>query len=234
MTERERDLILIQAKKFFKENIVAKHLEKTKKLCLDQFNINPFTHKYLSNFALGNDDSVSMAKILIYPRVLGTSISTIFGSQLQSFCNNVLDAYGSTTSGIDIEFIDTEDRRRKYCQLKSGPQTINKDDVKTIKDHFGAIKNLARTNHLDVRTSDCIVGIFYGERKDLSSCYKEIDKEYPVYIGAEFWSHLTGDMSFYEKLIEAFSDVADEVDGSAVLNEIIMNVAREIDDKINE
>jgi hypothetical protein len=39
---------------------------------------------------------------------------------------------GSVVHGIDIEFIDAIDGRKKYCQLKSGPSTINKDDVVTI------------------------------------------------------------------------------------------------------
>lgn len=49
---------------------------------------------------------------------------------------------GSVGGGIDIEFVDSFDDRKKYCQLKSGPNTINKDDVITIKNHFQGIKTL--------------------------------------------------------------------------------------------
>lgn len=107
MTEAERQAILSSAKTFFRTRIAENHKANTEKLTsLSKFNINPFTHKYLAQFAFGDSSPESMAKALIYPRVLGTSISTTFGTQLQYFCNEVLSSYASTTSGIDIEFID--------------------------------------------------------------------------------------------------------------------------------
>ena len=194
MTEAERQAILSSAKTFFRTRIAENHKANTEKLTsLSKFNINPFTHKYLAQFAFGDSSPESMAKALIYPRVLGTSISTTFGTQLQYFCNEVLSSYASTTSGIDIEFIDAIDGRRKYCQVKAGPTTINHDDVDTIKRHFTAIRNLARTNHLDLNITDCIVGVFYGTESSLSQSYKRIDEEYPVYVGKEFWHRLTRD-----------------------------------------
>ena len=169
-----------------------------------------------------------MAKALLYPRVLGTSISTTFGTQLQYFCNEVLSSYASTTSGIDIEFIDSFDGRRKYCQVKAGPTTINHDDVDTIKNHFRAIRNLARTNHLDLNITDCIVGVFYGTENTLSQSYKRINEEYPVYVGAEFWHRLTGDSNFYYDLINAFAGVADEMDSTELIQQVLQNLANEL------
>src|SRR5690606_17298596 len=99
---------------------------------------NPFLDKYKAQFLTGNDSPESVAKALIYPRVLGTSINTTFGSKMQKFCSEVLEGFASTTSGIDIEFIDLVDGHRKYCQVKAGPNTINKDDVDTINRHFQA------------------------------------------------------------------------------------------------
>ena len=169
-----------------------------------------------------------MAKALVYPRAIGTSIATTFGTQLQFYCNDVLSSFASTTSGIDIEFIDAVDGRRKYCQIKAGPNTINKDDIDTIIRHFTGIRNLARTNHLDLRTEDCIVGVFYGTREELSSSYKKIDEDYPVFVGKEFWYRLTGEEDFYNDLINAFAEVADEVNGTEVINEAIRKVAESI------
>lgn len=169
MTEQERIEIIERSKIFFQENIIDKHISNTEKLAdIRKFNINPFTVKYLANFAFGYDNPENIAKALLYPRILGTSISTTFGTQLQYFCNEVLFGFASTTAGIDIEFVDSLDDRRKYCQIKSGPTTINHDDVTTIKNHFRSIRNLARTNHMtDFNPStDCIVGVFYGEPRD--------------------------------------------------------------------
>jgi len=231
MTESERREILEKSKKFFREREAENHKANTEKLLsLQKFNINPFTHKYLANFAFGDSTPENMAKALVYPRVLGTSISTTFGTQLQYFCNEVLDSYASTTAGIDIEFVDALDGRRKYCQVKAGPQTINHDDVTTICNHFNAIKNLARTNGMVNFNPlfDCVVGVFYGTPESLSGCYREIMKQYPVFCGKEFWYRLTGDEYFYEELINAFAEVADEINCSDAVESVTQRLAEEI------
>ena len=234
MDQKERDEILQKSKDFFKEKIILNHIRNTEKLKnLNEFKVNPFTLTYLSLFAFGNDSADSKAKALIYPRALGTSISTTFGSQMQNFCNEVLNTYASTTSGIDIEFIDVCDGRKKYCQIKAGPQTINKDDVETIINHFKGIKNLARTNRLALQTTDCVVGVFYGEQSELSSFYLKLNEEYPVYVGEEFWYHLTGDRGFYADLIKAFVDAGKEFNASNVLNRTILKLSQEIEQTLN-
>lgn len=235
MTEAEKQAILEKSKIFFKEKVAENHKANTEKLTtLSKFNINPFTHKYLANFAFGKATPENMAKVLVYPRVLGTSISTTFGTQLQYYCNDVLDSYASTTTGIDIEFVDALDGRRKYCQLKAGPQTINHDDVTTICNHFDAIKRLARTNGMvDFNPLyDCVVGVFYGTQDSLSACYKDIQKQYPVICGQEFWQRLTGDAHFYEELIDAFAKVADEINCSEAVEAVVKSLSNEIEKKM--
>ena len=229
MTEAERGQILEKAKDFFRESIAERHKANTEKLAsLDEFNVNPFLHKYLARFAFGDSSPENMAKALIYPRVLGTSITTTFGTQLQYFCNELLASYASTTPGIDIEFVDTVDGRRKYCQIKSGPNTINHDDVTTIKNHFRDLARLARTNHSPLVVTDSVVVVFYGTKESLSQQYKKIDEEYPVYVGKEFWYRLTGDTDFYEDLINVCAEVADEMNSSDLLDRVIQNLADEL------
>lgn len=224
------DYIIEKAKDFFRNEIVPSHITNTRKLKrLKAFNLNPFLDKYKASFLTGNDSPKSIAKALIYPRVLGTSINTTFGNKLQKFCSEVLEGFASTTSGIDIEFVDKIDGRRKYCQIKAGPNTINKDDVETIKGHFLGVKNLARTNNLNIGFNDLIVGVFYGTPDELSTHYTRIKEEYPVIIGQEFWHRLTGDQDFYKKLTDAISEVATEYDGSELLQEVIEELAKEIE-----
>ena len=151
--------------------------------------------------------------------------------QVQKQITTLFPGFGSTTSGIDIEFVDAIDGRKKYCQLKAGPNTINKDDIKTVVDHFKSIRNLARTNSLSININDLIVGVIYGEYKDLSSHYKNIAKDYPVIIGKDFWYRLTGQEDFYFKLIDVFSDVAIEIDGTLVIAETIESLKNEILEK---
>ena len=111
--------IINKFKECFRENLIVRHKLNTEKLTdIKKFNINPFLLHYLGYYLEGNSNPETLAKVLVYPRVLQTSISTTFGTMMQRFTSEVLDAYGSTTSGIDIEFIDCEDGRKKYCQGK--------------------------------------------------------------------------------------------------------------------
>lgn len=220
--------LLDKAKKWFKETIAKNHSSNTQKLtdpC--EFKINPFLVSYLANFLTGKIDPISIAKALIYPRVLGTSITTSFGTNTQKFTSEVLGSIGSTTPGIDIEFIDQVDGHKKYCQLKAGPITINRDDIKTIDNHFVGIKNLSRTNNLKISTEDMIIGILYGEEQELGAHYKDLKNKYHynVYIGKGFWHRLTGDEDFYYKLIRALAEIASEFDGSHLLEETIEKLA---------
>lgn len=224
--------IIEKAKDFFKKEIAQSHIANTKKLKnLKEFGLNPFLDKYKANFLTGNDDPRSIAKALVYPRVLGTSINTTFGNKLQKFCSEVLEGFASTTSGIDIEYIDKLDGRRKYCQIKAGTNTINADDVDTIKGKFNGVRNLARTNNLNVGLNDLVVGVFYGTEGELSGHYKKINEIYPVIVGAEFWYRLTGEIDFYEKLTGAIGEVATEYDGSQIIEEVIDSLAKQIANK---
>ncbi len=227
----EKQEILQKSKVFFKNVIGKNHIKNTKKLVkLKEFKVNPFLITYLANYLTGNNKPESMAKALIYPRVLGTSINTSFGTKIQEFCHEVLEGFASTTSGIDIEFIDSIDNRKKYCQIKAGPDTINKDDVETIVGHFKGVKNLARTNGLKLQYDDLIVGVLYGNKGQLNANYKKIDREhqYPVIVGQDFWHRLTGDEKFYVDLINAFGQVAIEADSTKLLKDTINALAEDI------
>ena len=235
MDEIRRKQIIESAKKFFKEEIVQSHIRGAcdRASRLTEYNVNPFLFKYLANFLTGNDKPESIAKALVLPRILGSSINTSFGMKIQSLISNLFEGLGSTTQGIDIEFIDAIDNRKKYCQLKAGPNTINKDDVVTIMDHFKGVRSLARTNNLKVDISDMVVAIVYGETSEISSHYKKIDEIYPVIVGKDFWHRLTGQEDFYYQLIDAIGEVALEVDGSIVVQKTIDKLAKEIKLKLN-
>lgn len=227
-TQAQREHILRQAKHWFREVIAQNHAANTRKLTApSKLQINPFTAVYLANFLTGNAQAESIAKALLLPRVLGTSISTSFGQNMQSFISMIKDAVGSTASGMDIEFIDQLDGHKKYCQLKAGPNTINRDDIKTIVDHFKGVRNLARTNNLRIPNDDMIVGVLYGTPDELSNHYRRIYTEFdhPVFIGQAFWYRLTGDEHFYLDLANSIGEVALEANFSDELEQIIQSLA---------
>lgn len=93
MTEEQRSLILKNAQDFFRKEIVDAHLGSACKKAskLKSYNINPFLVKYLANFLEGNDDPQSMAKALVYPRLLSTSITTIFGNKAQKMIPEIFE-----------------------------------------------------------------------------------------------------------------------------------------------
>ena len=221
--------ILRKAQEWFCSTIVENHLANTIKLeDPREFNINPFLATYLANFLTGNSSPESIARVLVYARTLSSSINTSFGTNIQKFSSTVLASFGSTTAGIDVEFVDQMDGQKKYCQLKAGPNTINKDDVETIHGHFGSVMRLAKTNNLRIATGDLIIGVLYGERRELSGHYLRLESQYhhPVFAGKEFWHHLTGDKTFYQDLIVTIMRTAEKVDGKRELENTIQALAK--------
>ncbi len=214
-----------------RSSLIPSHLANTKKLVnANEFKINPFLWPYLANYYNGNTDYRSLAEALFLPRALGTSITTSFGGAIQKFVSTVFsdESYGSVVSGIDIEFVDAVDGRKKYCQLKSGPNGLNNDDVKTVVDHFNAVRNLARTNNLPLQHDDMVLGVLYGEPSEMNGNIKAVAKSYPLYAGKEFWFRFTGDQDFYEDLALAMADVAEEVNVRKIIDETIDALAQDI------
>ena len=225
----EKNEIIRKFKDWFREDVISNHEKNTLKLVnIEEFNINPILIKYLANYLEGDSSPRSLAKTLVYPRVLGTSITTTFGTAMQKFITTVLEAYGSLIEGIDIEFEDQIDHEKKYCQLKSGPNALNKDDIKTVKDHFITARRTATRNNLKLTNSSFVFCMIYGEPGEMNSFIAKVASDYPVYIGREFWHRFTGDETFYKDLIIAIEEVAKEVNMKDLVDEIIDKVAAQI------
>ena len=222
-------LLIEAAGIWFKETIVANHIENTKKLKdVKEFKYNPLLAPYLSVFLTGELDAYGIARILVLPRVLQTSITTSFGTNMQFFISDVLaDTYGSVISGLDIEYVDHIDGRQKYAQVKLGPNTINADDVKTIHDHFSSTRRLAATNKRHIALSDMVVGVLYGDNSQLSAHYKKLNDEhnYTVSVGKDFWVRLTGDDEFFDKLIGEFVEQSKKLKPNKLVEEVIEELA---------
>lgn len=235
MTEQQKQAIIESGKEYFRTTIIPNHLMNLQKLKLSSFNINPFLINYIAAFLCGDTEPRSLAKALVYPRILGTSLNTSFGQNIQVFISSLEEITGGASGieGIDIEFIDAIDGRRKYCQCKAGPQTINKEDIATILGHFKYLMNKSRLDRMGLQFDDLIVGVLYGERDNLSANYKAINAHYPVLCGADFWERLTGDEEFYNRLAKAFGKVVEEdgIDGSSLILQKVDEIAQEIIDK---
>lgn len=196
---------------YFDQEIVQKHQESLliKHSRLSSYQTNPILLKYLSQLVDSGITEEGIAKALFYPRALGTSISGSFGSKFQKMLVDLKLVYGSLIPGMDIEYVDQIDNRQKYCQLKSGPNTINSKDVNPILNEFDSVANLARTNHSsqNLSNNDLVLGVIYGDRDQLSTHYTRIDQKYPVLIGAGFWHRVTGFPDFYNNLINSIDEL---------------------------
>jgi hypothetical protein len=229
MTEKE---LIENIVEYFEKNIFYNHIENSlkKNSKLKTYNINPIVVKYLSHVLEGAYTPEGVAKALYYPRVLGTSINTSFGTRIQNMFVELGLASGSLIKGMDIEFVDKIDNRKKWCQLKSGPNTINSEDVKPIIQKFTKTISLARTNSAfrGISNSDFIVGVLSGEPSELSMHYKVIDKTHPVLIGRDFWHRVTGFPQFYDELVGELHLSINRLDTKNLINKGWIDLAKEI------
>ena len=225
----EIDRALDKAGDWFENVIISNHIKNTRKLkTLNNFNINPMLLPYLGYCASGSVNEIGIASALVYPRVLGSSITTSFGNNLQTFITDVVaDSFGSVTAGLDIEFRDKIDNRVKYAQIKLGPNTINSDDVDTIHNHFKEIRGRARIHRLGITQQDYVVGVMYGSPVELNGHYKKLrdEMDYTVLVGIDFWEHLTGDKLFFSKLTDEFRARANAASVHAEIQEVIKEIA---------
>ena len=229
ITQEDKQRILDSVHGFIVDTLYVHHRKNTEKCRhLKAFKINPLLLHYVASYGYGNDTAENLAKALVYPRVLCTSINTSFGTLIQDFCHQWLkEVYPTGVDGMDLEFNDAIDGRHKLCQLKAGPETINQGDPAVIVKHFKDYSNRAKKNGDKTFnfSTDGIVGIVYGTHDQINSWYKEIEKEgLTIYCGKEFWLHLTGDESFYDDLIAAFSDAGAKVKGKALIRSVIKDL----------
>ena len=68
--------------------------------------------------------------------------------------------------------------KKRYLGELDIDQNINKDDVKTIHDHFKEIRGRAKLHRMDIRQQDYVVGVMYGTAGDISAHYKKLRDEY--------------------------------------------------------
>lgn len=227
----EKELLKIVTK-YFEEKIFENHKINSLKnhSKLKSYKINPILVKYLSKILEEDFNSIGIAKALYFPRVLGTSINTSFGTRIQNMFVELKLADGSLIKGMDIEFIDKIDNRKKWCQLKSGPNTINSEDVNPLLKKFATVANLARTNQINLNNSDLILGVLYGTDSQLSQHYRKIDEKHPVIIGAEFWHRITGFPNFYNKLVINLDLMILSLDNEDFFRQGYLTLAKEIED----
>lgn len=199
--------------KYIKESFVTRAKKKLRDGCsLDNFIVHPFQLIMNAGGFLGATSSENLAKSLLLPHLMGTSLTTNFGDKMQKMCIAHLGAKASGINGMDIEFKDKLTGKETVAQLKAGPNTINAGDVNPIITDMISARRLLRQN----RTNEMPVFamcITYGTEPDLSGHYLLIKRTdigdqdgVPTYVGKDFWRRLTGEENFYGELVELFNE----------------------------
>jgi hypothetical protein len=221
------DYIAHEMEVWFRTIFIPQQEKNLKKLKhVKNHKINPYLAKYRSIALTGKVSPEGIARAMVVGTSLITGLNTSFGTQLQREITNILSGVnGSLTQGIDVEYVDHFDGRKKMAQIKAGPATINKDDIKTIIGHFNQARSLGNTNNVSVSVADQVVGVIYGKDSDLNDHYKKIQGAgYTVLVGDDFWEHMTGEKGLGTRLIAVCAAAIP----SATLNPLLEQVVRDL------
>lgn len=128
--------------------------------------------------------------------------STAMGTALQAVAKEITGS-GTGVAGADIEV--TRDGQRYYVQVKSGPDTANKD----IAQNIGTLLNSARARD---PSAACVLGVCYARPEQISSIAKKelVARGVGLKVGREFWEFISGDPNCMAEVLELAGAAADE------------------------
>jgi hypothetical protein len=126
--------------------------------------------------------------------------STGFGTTLQAIARDIT-GQATGVAGADIAL--DRDGRRHYIQVKSGPDTANKD----IAENIARLLNAARARD---PTAICLMGVCYGRPDQISQiAQRQLEMSgVGVLVGREFWEFISGDPGCLEELLVLAAGVA--------------------------
>ena len=127
--------------------------------------------------------------------------STAMGSALQAVAREIAGS-GTGVAGADIEVV--RNGQRFYIQVKSGPDTANKD----IAQNIGALLNSARERD---PTAACVLGVCYARPEQISGIAKKelVARGVGLKVGREFWEFISGDPDCMSEILELAAVAAD-------------------------
>ena len=181
---------------FVRNNIGAFHdkkLESLQKLKLDILlrRKNPYLFKSKNITTIGE-----CVKSLL-DAYLSSQEETLFGNFLENLAIYVAvqvhEGWKSTATGIDLEFVNNQ--TRYLVSIKSGPNWGNSSQINKMKEHFKNAQKLIRQNNTHTHIVS-VNGCCYGRDN------KPDKGDYFKWCGQEFWTLISGDESFYTRIIE--------------------------------
>lgn len=131
---------------------------------------------------------------------LERSLVTAMGTALQAVAK-VIAGQGSGVAGADIEKV--RGGRRYFIQVKSGPDTANKD----IAQNIATLLNSARARDPD---AVCLLGVCYGRPDQISGiARREMEtRGVGLRMGREFWEFIGNDPRTMADVLEVAGETA--------------------------
>jgi hypothetical protein len=119
---------------------------------------------------------------------------TAMGTALQRVAREIV-GHGSGVAGADIEL--SRGGRRYFIQVKSGPDTANRD----IAQNISALLNSARARD---PSSICLFGVCYARPEQISGiAHRELQRAgVGLKVGREFWEFISGDPNCMSEVLE--------------------------------
>jgi len=233
MKKTQKEAIIECGREFFKKTIKLDHIKSIEDLRLKDFKLKPTVVNCITSYTLGRNTPKSVARALIHSVILETYANKISKKKVQRFVSKIAEITCNTSNyeGIDMEFIDAIDGRKKYCQVLPSSKKVNMNDNWRAAANF---RNITRQyEYIDdwpFEYEDLIVGTLYGEYDNSIVEHRLLQNSDCSYFGADFWEHLTGDKTFYYKLTKTFSEVLDDedIDGAELIREKITEISQDI------
>lgn len=135
---------------------------------------------------------------------LERGLVTAFGTTLQAIAKGI----GGEATGVGgADIMLNREGRRYYIQVKSGPDTANRD----IAQNISGLLNAARARDPG---AICLFGVCYARPDQISTIVQGQLNERGVglKVGREFWEFISGDPLCLDELLEIASTAAGEAE----------------------
>lgn len=201
------------------KNYLRNVFNNLRKLHLDDLTPNPFLMKLVGSAAKFNS-AKDLVEYMLNARI-ERSTSTSFGNTIQKIATVFSETTG--VSGADISIVKNNEAGfpvRWYIQLKSGPNTVNKDICLQISTELQSAVRRAPG-------SAGLLGITYGKSDRVSSVTQNY-LSFDFKIGREFWEFISDDPDCYKKLWNLTISIAESFeDKSGLTLRELIEVKRE-------
>lgn len=137
---------------------------------------------------------------------LSSREETIFGNLMEDLaifvCSKVFNGHKAEQGKFkSIDLIFQRDEKTYIVGIKSGPFWGNKDQKDRMKGNLKDARKTLRNNGVKTKII-AVNGCIYGkDNKPFKVDVKDNDKSYYKYCGQEFWELITGDKSFYQRIV---------------------------------